>query len=324
MVAHGNQPAPDISRIVADSCAEVPTPDIVAYNIRRLRQVGYLPRFDGYLRQLGFTGAERASIGSASTRDVTETAHAVASREPWGERPDAHLSATSCRLATCITDSAESTIGVPSLPTLPLLDFYASLTCPVRLFVGIDPWRPASLGEALATRGHASFAGLAVMPYLAGVPLSDEIYAPVVSAAATMDLPLWVHSSTHFRADVAYDVGHPRHIDLVLMRHPELRLLIGHAGWPWVAEACAVVSRFANAAIEFSTFPPKVLTDPGWSLTSLLSRRTEFRGRIFFGSGAVSAVQPFVSRLRQLDELPLGDQHDDWRGAGFLSWMRLA
>jgi predicted TIM-barrel fold metal-dependent hydrolase len=307
--------------VVADSCAEIPTPRIVTYNIMRLRRVGYLPKFDGYLRQLSFTKEERATVTSAGDTELLNLVQSVADRERWGAEPDAHLAATGCSLATVASDSAESTIGIAPLDPVYLLDLYASLMSDVRLFLGIDPGRPSTLAQALELQDHPAFAGVAVMPYLAEVPLSDPAYAPVLSAAASGGVRVWAHTASHFRLDVAYDISHPRHVDTVLMRYPDLRLLIGHAGWPWVADACAVASRFPRVAIEFSTFPPGVLADPGWSLTPLLARRKEFRGRVFFGSGAVSAIDPFMARLQQLEDLPLGDQHDDWRGAGFLRWM---
>jgi uncharacterized protein len=313
-----------VASVVADSCAEIPTPRIVTYNITRLRRVGYLPKFDGYLRQLGFTKDERSEVTTASDSSLATLVQSVADREPWGKQPDAHLIASACRLATVASDSAESTIGVAPLGAIYLLDLYASLRSDVRLFIGVDPGRVSTLAQALELQGHPAFAGIAVMPYLAEVPLSDPAYAPVLAAAADAGLRIWAHTSSHFRPDVAYDISHPRHVDTVLTRHPELRLLIGHAGWPWIADTCAIATRFENVAIEFSTFPPDLLTDPGWSLTPLLSRRNEFRGRIFFGSGAVSAVEPFMARLQQLDNLPLGDQHDDWRGAGFMRWMGVA
>jgi predicted TIM-barrel fold metal-dependent hydrolase len=294
----------------------------VTYNVNRLRRVGYLPRFDGYLRQLGFSVDERAAVTSATEHELAALVEHVANREPWGLSPDSHLLLTQCRLATGAMDSAESTIGLAPLDALRLLDFYASLQLDMRMFVGVDPGRPATLDLALGLRDHPAFAGLALIPYLAEAPLDAGAFEPALEAAARHDLAIWAHCSTHYRRDVPYDIGHPRHADAVLRRYPELRLLVGHAGWPFVAEYCTVAARFPNVALELSTFPPRLLTDPGWSLTPLLSRRGELPGRIFFGSGAVSAPKAFMDRLRQLDELPLGDYHASWRGAGFVSWLQ--
>jgi predicted TIM-barrel fold metal-dependent hydrolase len=309
--------------MVADACAEVPTAMIVGYNIARLRRVGYLPRFDGYLRQLGFTADERTAVMTADKGTLAALSASVAEREPWGSSADAHLKASNCQLAAVISDSAVSTIGLEPLNPISILEHLASLDTDVRLFIGVDPGRPVTLAEALTLRTHSAFGGLAVMPYLANLPLSDAALRPLFDAAAEADIPVWAHCSTHYRTDVAYDIGHPAHADAVLRRHPDLRLLIGHAGWPWVADACSILARFPNAAIEFSTFPPALIADPGWSLTPLLSRRREFSGRIFFGSGAVSSIATFTSRLAQLDQLAVGDELENWRGAAFLQWMKL-
>lgn len=306
---------------MADTCAEVPTPGIVTYNIERLRRIGYLPRFDGYLRQLGFSSAERASVDSMRNRELAAMVDRVADREPWGRVPDRHLQLSQCLLAVCPLSTGESALGlIPPAPA-PVLEFYASLPSDVRLLVGVDPGLPGTLDQALALRDHPAFGGLALNPMLAGVSIDDPGFAPALQAAERHGLVVSVHSSSHFRRDLAHDINHPAHADTVLRRHPSLRLLLGHAGWPFVSEYCAVAARFPNVAFELSTFPPRLVEDPGWSLKPLLSRARELEGRVFFGSGQVSCPAVFLERLAQIDALPLGDQHDAWRGAGFIRWM---
>jgi hypothetical protein len=191
----------------------------------------------------------------------------------------------------------------------------------VRLLIGVDPGLPATLDHALGFCDHPAFGGLALNPMLAGVPIDSSGFAPALRAADERGLVVSVHSSSHFRRDLAYDVNHPSHADAVLRRHPSLRLLLGHAGWPFVSEYCAVAARFPNVAFELSTFPPRLVEDPGWSLKPLLSQARELHGRVFFGSGQVSSPSAFLERLAQIDALPLGDQHNAWRGAGFVRWM---
>ncbi len=214
-------------------------------------------------------------------------------------------------------------LGAAPLDQAGLLDRFAALRTDARLLVGIDPFDLDAFRRDLQLAEHPAFAGFAVSPFLSGVDLEDEIFAPFLEEIAERGLVLWVHASAHFRADVAYDIGHPRHVDAVAMRYPGLRAIIGHAGWPWTQEACIIALRHASIAIEFSTFPPGLLAKPGHSLSPLLANARSLKGRIFFGSGATFSSQRMGRLLRQLDELSLSGDVEGWRGAALTNWMRL-
>ncbi len=306
---------------VADACGEVPTIQVVKYNIARLRAIGYLNRFDGYLRQLGFTAEMRAAVPTADEAALDEMVRQTGAEAGWGADAEAHLRAVGCSLVLVVGDDCGSTTGLPAMDWPSVLESYSHLSADVRLLVGVDPMAHGSLDRALAVRGEPGFAGLAVSPFLAGVPLSDERYEPVLRAASDQSLPLWVHASAHFRPDVAYDIGHPRHLDTVMTRYPGLRLMIGHAGWPWVDEACIVALRHPTVAVEFSTFPPRLIATPGWSLEALLAHRVPMRGRTFFGSGTTSSARRMAGLLAELDGLELADDLPLWRGGGLRKWL---
>jgi predicted TIM-barrel fold metal-dependent hydrolase len=309
---------------VADACGEVPTPEIVAYNIGRLRAIGYLGRFDGYLRQIGLTEDERAEVPAASGDRIAQLALAAGERRGWLAAPTAHLDAVDCALTLVVGEDAGTTVDVKPVDPEALLDRYAALERDVRVYVGVDPHRPASLARALALRDHPASAGIAVSPFMAEISPDHGAYRPVFDAIAEHDLVVWIHASAHFRPSVPYDIGHPRHIDRVLIRHPRLRAIIGHAGWPWVDEACIVAVRHANVSLEFSTFPPRLLRTPGWSLEPLIANRDALAGRIFFGSGQTSDAARMERLLGEIDDLGLGDHDGVWRGAGLVGWLELA
>lgn len=306
---------------LADACGEIPNVESVVYSVRRLVTTGYFPRFDGYLRQLGFDGRERASAPTAREGELRSLVEVVGARTGWLRDPVAHASAVDCGLLLTVGDDATSTTGVQPPDPAVTLDWYASLPLDARSWVGVDPHRPESLQRALALREHEAFAGLALTPYSSGRPLDDPVYDEALLAAVSADIPVWVHTSAHFWPAVPVEVSHPRHVDSVLTRHAGLRIVMGHAGWPWTDEACVVALRHAGAALEFSTFPPRLLTDPGWSLTPLLAHRGALSGRIFFGSGAVSDPRRFGTLVKQLDDLPLGADAMNWRADGLVSWL---
>lgn len=312
---------PRAAGAVADACGEVPTPELVAYNIARLRAIGYLERFGGYLRQVGLSDDERAEVPYAGEARLLELARLAGERRGWLAAPTRHLEAVGCALTLIVGEDAATTVDATPVGPQAVLDAYAALDHDVRVFVGVDPHRPASLARALALRDHPASAGIAVSPFMAEIAADDPAYQPVFDAIAEHDLAVWIHASAHFRPTVAYDIGHPRHIDRVLIRHPRLRAIIGHAGWPWVDEACIVAVRHENVAIELSTFPPRLLRTPGWSLEPLIANRDALARRIFFGSGQTSDPARMARLLAELDDLGLGEHTAAWRGDGLLSWM---
>ena len=306
---------------LADACGEVPLPAVVSYAIRRLVATGYLPRFSAYLSNLGFTQEQTRAVASLNQSQLDHLVRDVGERSGWLADPVAHLAASGCTLVLAVADDAESTIGVAAPDPAATLDRYLELSVAARLLVGVDPHRPASLSRALACAEHPCFGGLALSPYSAQTPVDDDVYTAVFRAAADRGIVLWLHASAHYWPAAPIDVSHPIRIDRVLSRYPGLRLILGHAGWPWTGEACIVAVRHPQVALEFSTFSPRSLLDPGWSLTPLVANRSTLRGRIFFGSGALSDPRRYTDLVAQLDALPIGSHAAEWRGSSLIHWL---
>jgi hypothetical protein len=305
----------------ADACGEVPLLELAVYNVERLRAIGYLQRFGGSLSQLGLTDAERDAVSTASRSELQALIERAGHRAGWLADPERHLRGNRCRLALVVGERPPAQLGVTPIDPAVLLERFAALQTDVRLFVGVDPFDRDAFQRDLALAQHPNFAGFAVAPFMSGQPLDAEVFAPMLKVITDRGIALWVHASAHFRPDVAYDISHPRHLDATLMRHPGLRLVFGHAGWPWTQDACIVAIRHPSTALEFSTFPPALLRKAGWSLSPLLANRSALRGRIFFGSGATSSETHMKNLLDQLDALQLGKDLEGWRGASLLAWM---
>lgn len=306
---------------LADACGEVPLPEVVRYNTERHARIGYLERFASYFRQLGFTAEEHRRLAALDATGRAALIDRVGERSGWLAHPDAHLLEAGCKLTLVVGEDLAPGLGVEPLDPARVLDRYAALRADVRLFIGVDPAAPGSLRRALELAGHPKAAGIAVSPYLAGVPVDHAAFDATLRAALDHGVALWVHCCAHYRRDVPYDIEHPRHVDAVLLKYPALRLMIGHAGWPWTADACVVALRHPGVVLEFATFPPALLPDPGWSLSPLYAQRAALRGRVCFGSGATSAPDRFARLVQQLDDLDLGEHRADWRGGALRAWL---
>jgi len=309
--------------VLADANAEIPFTDAVIYAVQRLRRVGYLPHSKGYLKQVGLTLEERQDLPGMTDKEIAALVARAESRDHWQRDVTAHLHGCHVGLAAVVGEDARSSLGIRGPAPLSLLERYAALnSSDVCLYIGIDPGTPDSLAIAREAISHPHAAGLAVLPMLAGYPLSAPPYAATLRFARDHGLPIWVHSSSNFFPGVSYDVGHPRHVDKVLRSLPGLRIIIGHAGWPWVQESCIIALRHPTVALEFSTFPPRVITEASSGFTPLLQNLRTLRGRIFFGSGAVWNPAHYRKLIGQLNELPITDELPSWQGDGLAAYLR--
>ena len=59
---------------------------------------------------------------------------------------------------------------------------------------------------------------------------------------------------------VVLDDGHPRHVDRVAARYPELKILAGRPAWPWQDDMIAVLLHKGNIRYELHGWSPKYFT----------------------------------------------------------------
>lgn len=78
---------------------------------------------------------------------------------------------------------------------------------------------------------------------------------------------------------VRLDACHPRHIDEVAARHPDLTIVAGRAAWPWQDDMIAVLLHKPNVWNELHGWSPKRLPD---SLKHDIARRLQ--DRVMFGA----------------------------------------
>jgi predicted TIM-barrel fold metal-dependent hydrolase len=82
-------------------------------------------------------------------------------------------------------------------------------------------------------------------------------------SASTSASPLSIHTSANWTRTRPSDLGHPRHIDQIACEFPDLKILMSHAGYPWVLEACLVAWRHPNVYLELGAHRPKYFAAPG-------------------------------------------------------------
>lgn len=63
-----------------------------------------------------------------------------------------------------------------------------------------------------------------------GRPASDPAYFPCYAKCVELGVPVSIHTSADWTRTRLSDLGHPRHIDDVACRFPELTILMSHGG----------------------------------------------------------------------------------------------
>jgi predicted TIM-barrel fold metal-dependent hydrolase len=125
---------------------------------------------------------------------------------------------------------------------------------------------------------QAGFVALNVNGQVTGVPASDPSWDPFYETSMDAGLPVMIMCGLTGIGQghpggrgIRLDDGHPRHIDDVAARYPNLRILAARPGWPWQDEMIAILLHKANVSYELHGWGPKQFTP---------ALKKEIRGRM--------------------------------------------
>ncbi len=131
-------------------------------------------------------------------------------------------------------------------------------------FAGIDPLKGEQAVREIRRAYELGLRGIAVRPFMFGIPPHHEKMHPLYDACVELDIPIWYHLSINY-STLTMEVERPIYLDLVAQEYPTLKMIAGHGGWPWVAELVAVAWRNPNVYIDIASYLPKYLTvEAGW------------------------------------------------------------
>jgi len=152
------------------------------------------------------------------------------------------------------------------------------------------------------------FCALGVSALVDCIPASDRRYYPLYTKAAELGIPVRIYSSMNYANDRPYDLGHPRHLDQVAMDFPELTLIGGLGGWPWVNEMVALVRRHPNLHMDTSAHRAKYLAQrgSGWEMLMQFGN-TLIQDKVLVGLSAGLVGQSYETLIDEYLGLPLKD-----------------
>jgi uncharacterized protein len=101
------------------------------------------------------------------------------------------------------------------------------------------------------------FVGLRIVPWLWNLPPTDAHYWPLYVKCIELDIPFLTQVG-HTGPLCPSEVGRPiPYIDTIALKFPDLKIIMGHIGYPWTAETVAVAWKHKNVYIDTSAWSPK-------------------------------------------------------------------
>jgi predicted TIM-barrel fold metal-dependent hydrolase len=146
------------------------------------------------------------------------------------------------------------------------------------------------------------------------IPASDRRYYPLYAKCVELDIPVRIYCNMNYATDRPYDLGHPRHLDQVAMDFPELRIVAGLSGWPWVTDMVALLRRHPNLYCDTASHRPRYFGVPGsgWELF-LQFGNTLLQDKIMVGLSWEAFGLPMETLVEEYAALPLKDSViDKW------------
>ncbi len=148
--------------------------------------------------------------------------------------------------------------------------------------------------------------GFEVSSYREKRYINDPVYYPYYAKCVELDIPVRITTGLHLLSDRAHDYAHPGHLDQVAREFPDLTIVAGLAGWPWVSELVAIAMRHKNLFIDFACRRVKHLIAPGAGYEPLIYYGSRIlQDRILFASGWGTLQIPLAQLIAECDELPL-------------------
>ena len=145
-------------------------------------------------------------------------------------------------------------------------------------------------------------------PFRFGIRANDRRFYPLYAKAAELNIPVQIYTTMTYRTDYPMDIGRPLYVDDVAMDFPELKIVAGLGGWPWVPEVIGLARRHQNLYISTAAHRPKYFATPGSGWEMLMQYgNTLLQDKIVFASSWMTYSLPIKQVVEEMLALPLKD-----------------
>ena len=165
-----------------------------------------------------------------------------------------------------------------------------------RLFglASVDIRRPSSaVAELRRWLELETFVGVRIVPWLWDLPPNHRLYYPIYAACVELGVPLCTqigHTGPMMRSETGRMIPY---LEDVMLDFPELVVVGGHVGFPWLDELTTMTVKFKDFYVDCSAYTLARLPAPFVSFMQNLGK-----SRIMFGTN-----WPMVEPKKSLDGL---------------------
>lgn len=210
-------------------------------------------------------------------------------------------------MAVLLNVDNRSNSGVTAMPNDRIAD--AVRRWPDRFigFGSVDPWSGrAAVDEVERMMTDLHLTGVKFQPITQAFFVDDERFDPIWSACERLGAVVLIHMGTTAAGagtpggrGLQLKYGRPiPHLDDLAARHPDLKIIAAHPGWPWYEELIAVALHKSNVYFDLSGWAPKYLPE-----TVVQHVNSRLQDKALFGSDfPLFGVERW---LKEFEELPL-------------------
>jgi hypothetical protein len=156
--------------------------------------------------------------------------------------------------------------------------------------------------------------GFEVSSYREERYINDPAFYPYYAKCVELDIPVRITTGLHLLSDRPHDFAHPKYLDQVARDFPDLTIIAGLAGWPWVLDLVAIATRHKNIYIDIACRRVKQLMAPGAGYEALLYYGDRIlQDKIIFASGWGTQNIPLAQLIDECSNLPLKESvYEKW------------
>jgi hypothetical protein len=144
----------------------------------------------------------------------------------------------------------------------------------------------ADLRKFEQTIREMGFKGLVVSGFRENLPPNHKKYYPFYAKCVELGVPARITTSLHLYTDRPMDLCRPATIDEIACDFPELNIVAGLGGWPWIPELIATARRHKNIFIDLSCVRPRHLGSPSSGYAELIEHLNRgLQDQMIFASG---------------------------------------
>ena len=148
--------------------------------------------------------------------------------------------------------------------------------------------------------------GFRVSALYSCLPASDRRYYPLYAKCVELDVPVRVYTAMTYANDRPYELGHPRHLDDVCIDFPELKIVAGLAGWPWINDMVGLLRRHPNLYCDTAAHRPRYLVKDGsgWEMF-LQYGNSLLQDKVMIGFSRYLMGSSYAELIAEYQQLPL-------------------